>query len=327
MLTKVYRRTFAPVSDNHFFQKGYCAYLPPFLNDPFLKDVTPSYTETSNIEVAGSEKVKDNTFCYLSVFSCPVWKPIGWGRVRNGKACFDQIGRGGVYLPALIDETGMVPLSDPFLLKKDGTIHFFMPDKTNMRTVKLTRKFPPKAKLFSNSIRMIGGKFQGANKSDFSDAVDLFIIKNEPGEYYNDIQVHENRQFRYVRYFSHLNSYGNIAELEFYENLMGKKPMKGKIIGTKGSWGNNPYETIKAVFDNNPLTFFNASQPDSAWMGLDLGSEKSIAKIKFFPRLAEYDMRMLNRKFQGANMADFSDAINLYIIKDDPGQYFNEISI
>jgi hypothetical protein len=75
--------------------------------------------------------------------------------------------------------------------------------------------------------------------------------------------------------------------------------MQGKIIGTKGTVDeetreaaliNNPLTffdspgTRKAAFDKDPLTFFDASQPNGAWVGLDLGVKKPINKIRFLAR-------------------------------------------
>jgi autotransporter-associated beta strand protein len=65
--------------------------------------------------------------------------------------------------------------------------------------------------------RMVGGVFQGANQPDFSDAVTLFTVSTQPTAGVLTSQVITNQSpFRYVRYFSPVNGWGNIAEEEFY---------------------------------------------------------------------------------------------------------------
>ena len=57
------------------------------------------------------------------------------------------------------------------------------------------------------------GMFQGANKSDFSDAVPIYLIDDTSRR---EANIDCSRGFRYVRYVGPASSYGQIAELEFY---------------------------------------------------------------------------------------------------------------
>jgi len=62
--------------------------------------------------------------------------------------------------------------------------------------------------------RMEGGAFQGANKSDFSDAVNLHVIEAYEGEKVTVTLEEAKGPFRYLRY---IGTYGgNVAEIEFY---------------------------------------------------------------------------------------------------------------
>ena len=64
---------------------------------------------------------------------------------------------------------------------------------------------------------MLGGIFQGANQADFSDAVTLFTITNQPASGVFTLATNNNASaFRYVRYLSPNDGYGNVAELQFY---------------------------------------------------------------------------------------------------------------
>jgi hypothetical protein len=64
---------------------------------------------------------------------------------------------------------------------------------------------------------MVGGVLQGANDPDFTNATTLFTITAAPA--YNVLTpqtVSVTTAFRYVRYLSPNNGYGNVAEVEFY---------------------------------------------------------------------------------------------------------------
>lgn len=70
------------------------------------------------------------------------------------------------------------------------------------------------------SDRMVDGKFQGSNTADFSSGVvDLAVISTEPKYDWNCITVSNTSSFRYVRYISPENGYGNVAEIGFYGSL------------------------------------------------------------------------------------------------------------
>lgn len=65
--------------------------------------------------------------------------------------------------------------------------------------------------------RMVGGKFQGANQPDFSDAVDLLTIATTPADgVYVSQDITDTGSYRYVRYLSPSSGYCNVAEIEFY---------------------------------------------------------------------------------------------------------------
>ena len=75
-------------------------------------------------------------------------------------------------------------------------------------------KYCPRSDL---PVRMVGGIFQGANQSDFSDAVTLGTISTQPASgVFTAVDIANMSAFRYVRFLSPDNGFGNVAELEFY---------------------------------------------------------------------------------------------------------------
>jgi hypothetical protein len=129
---------------------------------------------------------------------------------------------------------------------------------------------------------MIGGQFQVASCPDFHDATNLYEIKQNPGEHFNEVITDKKEPYQYVRYLAPKASFGNVAELEFYESPESTTRLKGTILGTDGSL--DRFTGKEAAVDSNTLTMFNALVPDSCWVGLDLGEKKRIGKIRFIAR-------------------------------------------
>ena len=83
--------------------------------------------------------------------------------------------------------------------------------------------------------------------------------------------------------------------------------------GTVSETVNNP----SCAFDGNFNTIYASYDAQYAWVGLDLGSPHIISQVSGVPAGNPIgDMRV--GVFEGANEADFSDAIPFFIIKDAP---------
>jgi hypothetical protein len=99
--------------------------------------------------------------------------------------------------------------------------------------------------------------------------------------------------------------------------------LSGTAIGTSGSF-NNSGDTIAKVFDGNLSTFFDA--PTSSltnWVGLDLGSARTVTQIKYAPR-SGFESRMVGGQFQASTTANFTNnVVTLYTISTTPiaGQF------
>ena len=102
----------------------------------------------------------------------------------------------------------------------------------------------------------------------------------------------------------------------------GSAKLTGTVLGTAGSYLNKGNTVTNAV-DGNAATFFDAPVGSgAAWAGLDLGSADRITQVQFVPR-SGYAGRMVGGVFQGANAADFSDAVTLVTVAATPasGRY------
>ena len=65
--------------------------------------------------------------------------------------------------------------------------------------------------------RMAGGVFQGSNTEDFIAPVVLYSIASTPVTGWNEVPSSSSEPFKFVRYLAPAGSFGNIAEMKFYE--------------------------------------------------------------------------------------------------------------
>jgi hypothetical protein len=73
-----------------------------------------------------------------------------------------------------------------------------------------------------------------------------------------------------------------------------------------------------ALVDGSMTTYFESADATDAWVGVDLGVERTITQIKFAPRKG-YQGRMIGGRFQASNTADFSGAVSdLFVIAKAP---------
>lgn len=96
----------------------------------------------------------------------------------------------------------------------------------------------------------------------------------------------------------------------------------GTLIGTRYSvdYSNNnaQSETVNSkanVFDRDFSTFFASYDRSGTWVGLDLGKKYVINKIGYAPR-KDFGKRVELAVIEGANKADFSDAMPIYLIPE-----------
>ncbi|TWI88820.1 RICIN domain-containing protein [Chitinophaga japonensis] len=279
---KIYRRTFRADPASLFYSKAPAEPVPVFFKDPYIKDVTNEYfnTKTISVRLFTGSKISSRKNAYLCVWDNQKWFPVAAGKMDKGMATFKDMGLNALYLPAIFgDDDTIIPAGDPFILTSDGLVQYISPDTARKAPAVLKRKYYWDAKHLDT--RMDGGKFQAANKADFSDAVTLYIYKGRTQPIPYTIPVTNAGAYKFLRYVSPRGGYGGLAELEFF-NDQGKE-VAGRIIGSEGSYkdfGN----TKEKVFDKELLTFFDGVSRGVNWVGLELEQPEKISRIRFVPR-------------------------------------------
>ena len=175
-----------------------------------------------------------------------------------------------------------------------------------------------------HTARMVGGVFEGTN----GDAINgpyttIYTISSEPPLTWNEINV-DFQDYRYLRYRGPTDSFGNVAEIEFYRDGI---KLTGQAIGTPGSW-NNQGSTFAKALDGNLDTFFDAPLNTGAYVGIDTAGETAANDtIRFYPRLF-HTARMIGGVFEGTNADPVAGPYTtIYTISSEPPLAWNEISV
>jgi hypothetical protein len=274
---KVYRRTFGI---QNVTAENISAIYPMF-HDSCFKDVSSEYPNFGDVRApvnipppaGASEK-----YVYLAMLAANIrWEIVARGKLDGTAVLFPGVGYKIVYMPVYYVNNMLTPAGNPFRLDTIGKIQFFDVNTTQYDTfllsdIKLFGR--PTANIWRE--RMLKGRFEASNKSDFSEATILHTIKKLPdGLNYNKVKIKNANKFRYVRYFPY--NYCNVSEIGIY-GVNGEK-LSGVPIGTQNP--NDEQMSINNVFDENLATFYDVP---SVWVGLDFGEPKQIAEIQYFPR-------------------------------------------
>lgn len=260
--------------------------IPQPLKNVFIKDVSENYADGPTITLNTDSK---NKVVFLNTFNNRTWFPISWSETTNGKVLFKHVEKGIVYLLSDYKDSTFTPVSYPFMVNSKGNVHFFKPDLKKKQSLELYRKYPVQPWWVWYKNRAIGGQFQVSNTPAFADKKTILTIKEDPEMQWHEFNVSLKDKYRYFRYLSADSGYNDMAEVELL-SLTGK-PLKGKVIGTAGSYGNDPKYAKESVFDGDPVSVFDANTPGGAWSGLDLGRPDRIGKVNFIFRNDDNNIR------------------------------------
>lgn len=280
---KVYRKMLGGQADNMELLSSVSS-TPTLFSSGKLMDVTGYYLDCTDVNIpVVLNQEKEDAYAYTCVFNNRDWVANAWGRLgKNDRVIFHLLEKGVVYLPAFFNNgQRLSPINYPFYLTPSGDAHFLVPE--SKRSLVLTRKHPV-MDVKHRLLRMIGGKFQGANRNNFSEAVDLFEIKGCPSIFFQEINISCKKTFRYLRYLSPPGGFCNIAELEFYGEKR-NKALHGEIIGTQVACVYAKNRTIECAMDGKTETFFESNEPTGTWVGVDLGKGQAqqVTSIRFLP--------------------------------------------
>ena len=99
----------------------------------------------------------------------------------------------------------------------------------------------------------------------------------------------------------------------FSSVMLAQDKLTGNVISSTAS--STTYSAAKA-FDGQAGTYFRSKVASNTWVGLDLGTPHVIKKVGWAPA-SGYTENTKLAVFEGANRADFADAIPLFMITSD----------
>ena len=91
--------------------------------------------------------------------------------------------------------------------------------------------------------------------------------------------------------------------------------LTGTTIGTAGSYANSG-DTIAKATDGSLSTYFDGPTANGDYVGLDLGSSKSITQFAFAPR-SGYASRMVGGEIQVSTSATFTTGVTTVTLVHD----------
>ena len=208
----VYRMTYAPQKDTPFFLHNEDEYIPPILRSPCIEDVTIKIRDTAPLTLPFTPQTK-NRLAYLATFNRDEMGmlPVTWG-IINSKAnnvTFNYVIPDAIYFPIYYKGDSCVSFAKPFYVKitddypdYKAILHEIPGIDGNQEyaDITLTRKYPRKKNMITVAENLVGGRFLGANKEDFSDAVVLYEITEAPQPYFLESAFKKTGKFRFYRF-------------------------------------------------------------------------------------------------------------------------------
>ncbi len=278
--SKVFRETYAKQQNTPAMYKNE-EEIPDLFWNSLIKDVSHEYLDCADVIVPlkimppGAKK-----FVYLCNFDNRDWVPVHWGKITGTQGIFTNMGKDVAYMPMYYENGELFPIAEPFIFTKEGKVTYLIPDTIHTQKMILKRKYTEQ-NIAGRGKLLLDGKFQVANKPDFSDSITVHVIKNTPEVCYNRVDLKLKESYQYFRFLAPKSSSGaGIAELEIYSKNNVEK-LQGKITGN----GDCPagFE-LKNVFDGKPLTYYRCNQSDKGEAGMDFEKPVQISHFRFLPR-------------------------------------------
>ncbi|UGU15385.1 discoidin domain-containing protein [Sinomicrobium kalidii] len=254
--------------------------MTDFLHSPHVIDVTAQYIKTSDIDIPITRGIGTNSqWVYLCIFNDGEWRPIAVAEKVDDIVHFADIGRENIYMIAAFNGYERIPISKTFSVDKEGTVNFYQPGNIKENVI-LNRKAKLTERVKEFAAQMNGGVFQLSNDRNFKKVKEVYSIgKKDTVVVPMEVEINDDKLYRYARYTIPNKQTLEIAEMDFY--------IKDSLISGSIIRANADSDGIANAFDKNLLSFYSSKGIDneqSTWIGIDFGEKKKVTKLKFAPR-------------------------------------------
>lgn len=273
-MPKVFRNTYSR-NPRSLAAQNLAEPVPALFQNPFILDVTEEYMRTCDIVVdllhCPSQPRKA---AYLCVFDNSEWVPVDWGYIKGNRVKFQRIGREIVYMAGYWIDEEFIPASHPFHVDTEGRVNYIMPDKTNLVSLHLTRKYPMFGVFVAASGNLAGTVFEGSDDPAFHRCEALDTIRRNTWGMFGMARPVTDHRYRYWRLRSGGAVPFKIAEFDVFADGR-PEPLRGKVIGSPDE---TPAEVEKSLAaDNDLLTSMTVRE----WVGMDMGRAVRIDSIRY----------------------------------------------
>ena len=283
-LPKVYRVTYSnnldgPILDKNVSQND----IPSLFKNSKMKDVSSAYFKTSDVIVDLSGSIPEGCeYAYLCVFGYQQWHPVQWGRIKNGKALFKDMGRDIVYLPVFYVNGSIKYASSPFLLNSKGKVDVlkYRIDKQSIAVKNIAGAREHESNI-QNMNSLKNAIFIGSsNKNNLTNGDTLCKVKNI--ELYNcNYKVASANKYRYIRIALPTDTFA-LSNLKFYEKKNNKIDLVKGVSYLCSLNDNIDFETEKFVLDEYCDSGFKTYCPIK-YVDFDLGKDCELESIVIKP--------------------------------------------
>ena len=275
---KVFRRVYSVNEKYLKYQQRYSD-IYDFSSHLFYSDVTNLYNHTADIQISIKKDLCFASVAYICVYNGGAWRVVDFGSIDGGNACFENLGKGILYIVKGVDKDGnLIPVSNPFVLGANGEIEELIPDMNSVEDVILRRKYLKSDHVWQMEQMVVGGEIHASNFSDFKDYDVVYKVNDV--NYPDMIKLDIGKSYRYWRYYSAPEARCNIAEFQLFDSQM-NQCYGSPIINFAPLDSNYRAENL---FDNDWLTSYESDVKSDSWIGCDLGQPKEITHVRVVQR-------------------------------------------
>lgn len=287
-LPKVFRKSFEYYLDGPMINKSENKNnIPPLFKNPWIRDVSSEYFQTSDITVNISETIPDKTgYCYLCVYNAQymTWNPVQWGKINKKKVTFKGMGRDIVYLPAFFRNGAVIPAAPAFILDKDGYYKQLKHNQYEKESIIVNTTTP----LSTQFTKMLAGAHLiGCNNSNNKERLDtLYTLTDSIDASYNYIMLHTPKKYRQIRLALPQNTIA-ISEIAFYErhgNQLKQIPYVKVTANIKKDSIKELYKIVDGLSGTGFLGSFDYKDKKDRDILFDLGKEIEVYAISIIPK-------------------------------------------
>lgn len=287
-LPKVFRKSFEYYLDGPMIDKDENKNnIPRLFKNPWIRDVSSEYFQTSDITIDISETIPDKTgYCYLCVYNAQnmTWDPVQWGKINKKRVTFKGMGRDIVYLPAFFQDDAVIPAASAFILDKNGNYKQLKHNQSEKENIIVNTTTPIGTQFIQT---LAGAHLIGCNNPDNREQLDtLYTLTNSIDVSYNYIILHTSKKYKQIRLALPQNTIAisDIAFFERHDNQLKQIPNVKVTANIKKDSIKELHRIVDGLTGTGFLGSFDRNDKKNRDILFDLGKETEVYAISIIPK-------------------------------------------